>query len=74
MKNWMDEQLEVLLPKYPLRGALQYMTKRWASLAWILESAAIPLENNAAEGMVKLRVMPGRTTSSSPAWSAASRR
>jgi hypothetical protein len=48
MKTWMDQQLEVLLPKHPLRGAIQYMTKRWASFARFLESGAIPLENNAA--------------------------
>jgi hypothetical protein len=43
MKTWMDQQLEALLPKHPLRGAIQYMTKRWASLARFLESGAIPL-------------------------------
>jgi transposase len=57
MKKWMDEQLEVLLPKHPLRGAIQYMTKRWASFARFLESGAIPLENNAAERSVKLPVI-----------------
>lgn len=57
MKTWMDEQLETLLPKHPLRGAIQYMTKRWASFARFLESGAIPLENNAAERSVKLPVI-----------------
>lgn len=57
MKQWMDEQLAVLRPKHPLRGAIQYMTKRWESFARFLESGAIPLENNAAERSVKLPVI-----------------
>lgn len=57
MKAWMDEQLSTLLPQHPLRGAIQYMTKRWASFTRFLESGAIPLENNAAERSVKLPVI-----------------
>lgn len=57
MKQWMDEQLQMLRPKHPLRGAIQYMTKRWESFARFLESGAIPLENNAAERSVKLPVI-----------------
>jgi hypothetical protein len=57
LKNWLDEQLLTLRPKHPLRGPIQYMTKRWESFARFLESAAIPLENNAAERSVKLPVM-----------------
>jgi transposase len=57
MKQWMDEQLAALRPKHPLRGAIQYMTKRWESFARFLESGAIPLENNAAERSVKLPVI-----------------
>jgi transposase len=57
LKQWMGEQLEMLRPKHPLRGAIQYMTKRWESFARFLESGAIPLENNAAERSVKLPVI-----------------
>lgn len=57
MKQWMDEQLAVLRPKHPLRGAIQYMTKRWESFTRFLTSGAIPLENNAAERSVKLPVI-----------------
>lgn len=57
MKAWMDEQLGALLPQHPLRGAIQYMTKRWASFTRFLEAGAIPLENNAAERSVKLPVI-----------------
>jgi hypothetical protein len=57
MKEWMDEQLQVLRPKHPLRTAIQYMTKRWESFTRFLESGAIPLENNAAERSVKLPVI-----------------
>ena len=33
-KCWMDDQLEPLRPKHPLRGAIGYMTTRWESFAW----------------------------------------
>lgn len=56
-KAWMDSQLETLRPKHPLRGAIQYMTKRWGSFARFLESGAIPLENNAAERAIKMPVI-----------------
>lgn len=53
----MDEQLLTLRPKHPLRGPIQYMTKRWESFTRFLESGAIPFENNAAERSVKLPVI-----------------
>lgn len=56
-KKWMDDQLQTLRPKHPLRGPIQYMTKRWESFTRFLQSGAIPLENNAAERSVKLPVI-----------------
>ena len=56
-RAWMDSQLAALRPKHPLRGAIQYMTRRWESFARFLESGAIPLENNEAERAVKLPVI-----------------
>ncbi len=57
LKTWMDEQLTTLRPKHPLRKPIEYMTKRWPSFTRFLESAAIPIENNAAERSVKLPVI-----------------
>ena len=57
MKTWMDEQLQTLRPKHPLRGPIQYMTQRWDSFTRFLDSGAIPIENNAAERSVKLPVI-----------------
>ena len=56
-KKWLDDQRSVLRPKHPLRGAIQYMTKRWQSFIRFLENGSIPVENNAAERSVKLPVL-----------------
>ncbi|GIW83371.1 MAG: hypothetical protein KatS3mg105_5178 [Gemmatales bacterium] len=62
MKEWMDDKLEKLRPKSPLRGAILYMTSRWDAFTRFLESGDIPLENNAAERAIKLPVI-GRKNS-----------
>ena len=56
-KSWLDEQLVTLRPKHDLRGAIAYMTKRWACFERFLESGAIPIHNNATEQAVKLAVI-----------------
>lgn len=56
-KVWLDEQLESLRPKHELRGAIEYMTKRWECFEQFLESGAIPIHNNATEQAVKVAVM-----------------
>ena len=56
-KTWLDEQLESLRPKHELRGAIEYMTKRWECFERFLESGAIPIHNNASEQAVKVAVM-----------------
>ncbi len=56
-KAWLDEQLESLRPKHELRGAIEYMTKRWECFERFLESGAIPIHNNATEQAVKVPVM-----------------
>lgn len=56
-KTWMDQQLAGLTPKHALRGAIEYMTTRWASFERFLESGDIPLSNNASEQAVKVAVM-----------------
>lgn len=56
-KAWLDEQLESLRPQHVLRGAIEYMTKRWECFERFLESGAIPIHNNASEQAVKVAVM-----------------
>jgi transposase len=56
-KDWLDEQLDSLRPKHPLRGAIAYMTKRWECFSRFLESGAIPIHNNATEQAVKVAVI-----------------
>jgi transposase len=56
-KAWLDRQLESLTPKHDLRGAIEYMTKRWDGFERFLESGAIPMHNNASEQAVKIAVM-----------------
>lgn len=57
MKQSIDALPSELRPKYPLRGAIQHLTKRWNASTRFLESGAIPRENNAAERSMKLRVI-----------------
>lgn len=62
MKEWMDERLEKLRPKSPLRGAILYRTSRWDAFTRLVDSGDIPLENNATERAIKLPVI-GRKNS-----------
>jgi len=57
MKAWFDDQLTVLRPRHALRGAIQYMTKRWDCFTRFLESGSIPMHNNDSEQAVKNPVM-----------------
>ena len=56
-KQWLKEHEQALRPKHPLRGPIQYITKRVESFERFLKSGAIPLENNAAERSIKLSVI-----------------
>lgn len=56
-KAWLDQQLETLTPRHELRGAIEYMTKRWECFERFLESGAIPIHNNATEQAIKVAVM-----------------
>jgi transposase len=57
MKAWFDEQLTMLRPRHALRGAIEYMTKRWNCFTRFLESGSIPMHNNDSEQAVKNPVM-----------------
>ena len=41
-RAWMDERLETLRPKHPLREPILYMTKRWHSFERYLQSGRFP--------------------------------
>lgn len=56
-KAWLDETVTGMRPKHELRGAIEYMTKRWESFTRFLTSGAIPVHNNASEQAVKLSVI-----------------
>jgi transposase len=56
-KQWLDAQLQGLRPKHELRGAIQYMTKRWECFTRFLESGDVPAHNNASEQAVKVAVI-----------------
>jgi transposase len=57
MKAWFDEQLTVLRPRHALRGAIEYMTKRWDCFTRFLQSGSVPMHNNDSEQAVKNPVM-----------------
>jgi len=55
--DWMMQQAVGLLPKSKLRGAINYMVKRWDSFTRFLESGAIPMDSNLAERSLKYPIL-----------------
>jgi transposase len=54
MRVWMDERRAHHLPKSPMGAALAYALKHWASLEAVFADANIPLDNNLAEGALRI--------------------
>ncbi|MGZ0171141.1 MAG: IS66 family transposase [Planctomycetales bacterium] len=52
-KNWMDQQLATLRPRYDLRRAINYMTTRSECFERFLNFGDIPFDNNGSEQAVK---------------------
>jgi transposase len=56
-KSWLDRTFTGLRPRHELRGAIEYMTRRWGSFTRFLGSGAIPIHNNASEQAIRLAVI-----------------
>ena len=59
LKQWLDDQLSVQLPKSPIGIAIRYALGHWDELGRFLDDARIPLDNNASERALR-RVALGR--------------
>jgi len=53
MENWFESIIHRLLPKDPLRKAVQYCMKRWAKLKAYLKDGAIEIDNNPVENQIR---------------------
>jgi hypothetical protein len=59
IKAWLDEQQNLVLPRSPMAGAIQYTLNQWAALCRYCEHGWLDIDNNAAERAMK-RVAIGR--------------
>lgn len=56
-KAWLHLHLEDLIPKNPVRKAIQYYINHWAALTRFLEDPSVPLDNNLSEGFLRKLVV-----------------
>lgn len=59
IKAWLDEQIQLVLPRSPMAGAIQYTLNQWEALRRYCEQGFLDIDNNAAERALK-RVAIGR--------------
>lgn len=52
-KTWLDAHIEDLLPKNPLRKAMQYYLNHWDALMRFLSDARVPPDNNLSERLLR---------------------
>jgi transposase len=59
MKNWLDAEQKLVLPRSPMAGAIGYMLNQWEALCRYTQQGFLNIDNNAAERALK-RVAIGR--------------
>lgn len=52
-KTWLDAHVEDLLPKNPVRKAIQYYINHWDALMRFLSDSRVPLDNNLSERLLR---------------------
>lgn len=57
LHDWLEQERTRQLPKAKLKGAIDYMLNRWDAFTRVLESGAIPLDNNVAERALKYPIL-----------------
>ena len=53
LKEWLDEQALVVLPKSPLGKAMSYTIKQWPKLKAVLQDGRLELDNNLIENKIR---------------------
>ena len=59
IKTWLDTEVQLVLPRSPMAGAIGYMLNQWQALCRFTEQGFLNIDNNAAERALK-RVAIGR--------------
>ena len=59
IKDWLDTEGEVVLPRSPMAAAIGYAKNQWAALATYTTQGYLAIDNNASERALK-RVAIGR--------------
>lgn len=54
LRAWLDEHLTDLLPKNPVRKAMQYYLNHWVALTRFLDDPDVPLDNNWSERALRI--------------------
>ena len=53
LRAWLEAEAPKVLPKSPVRGAMDYTLNNWAALARYVESGWLDIDNNAAENSLR---------------------
>lgn len=59
IKAWLDEQINLVLPRSPMAAAINYTLNQWKALCRYCEAGFLEIDNNAAERAMK-RIAIGR--------------
>jgi transposase len=59
IQAWLEQQSQLVLPRSPMAGAMQYALNQWQALKRYTEAGFLDIDNNAAERAMK-RVAIGR--------------
>jgi hypothetical protein len=59
IKAWLDREKDLVLPRSPMAGAIQYTLNQWDALCRYTEAGYLDIDNNAAERALK-RIAIGR--------------
>jgi hypothetical protein len=58
LKDWLDREQRLAIPKTPIAEALTYALNQWATLTVYLTDGDLAIDNNAAEGHQAVRDRP----------------
>jgi len=54
IKAWLDKEIQLVLPRSPMAGAMNYLLNQWAALLVYTTDGALDIDNNVSERALKL--------------------
>jgi transposase len=54
IKAWLDREIQLVLPRSPMAGAMNYLLNQWAALLVYTTDGALKIDNNVSERRLKL--------------------